>query len=124
MWVLINAEHYIYSIMVIVQNNFSSLKILCGEFPGSPVVRTRHFHCKSPDLIPVGELRSQEPHSMVKKTREKASFLFHLLNTPSENLTINDLYLSLVLLFPEFHIFKNIVHMPFQTYFFHLAMCI
>ena len=38
-----------------------------GEFPGCPVVRTPHFHCRS--LVPslVGEKRYHKPYSMAAK---------------------------------------------------------
>ena len=38
-----------------------------GDFPGSPVVRTRHFHGWGPGLIPDWELRSCKPCSVAEK---------------------------------------------------------
>ena len=29
-----------------------NLKQECREFPGGPVVRTRHFHCRGPEFNP------------------------------------------------------------------------
>jgi len=39
-----------------------------GEFPGSLVVRTLHFHCSGPGIKPlVGELRSHKLHGKKKR---------------------------------------------------------
>ena len=41
------------------------LKVWGWEFPGGPVVRTWHFHCRSPGFTPwSGELRCCKSHSM------------------------------------------------------------
>ena len=38
-----------------------------GEFPGSPVVRTLHFHCQGPRFNPW--LENQDPASLTAKSK-------------------------------------------------------
>jgi len=41
----------------------------CREFPGSPVVKTRCFHCQ--DLGSISGWRTKIPHSTAKKGKKK-----------------------------------------------------
>ena len=43
------------------QRNILRARILIKEFPGGPVVKTRHYHCCVLSSVPVGELRSCKP---------------------------------------------------------------
>ena len=50
-----------------------------GEFPGSPVVRTPHFHCWGPRLDPWSrELKSHRLHSAASPT--KKLYIFNLVS--------------------------------------------
>ena len=43
-----------------------------GDFPGGPVVKTLHFHCRGHGSNPlVGELRSHMPSGVTKKKKGK-----------------------------------------------------
>lgn len=54
-------------------------------FPDGLVVRTQHFHCHWPELIPGWGLRSHNPHSAAKNTQKLAymirSLYISLVNT-------------------------------------------
>ena len=45
------------------------LKWVSWEFPGSPVVRTRHFHCKGPGSIPDWETKIPQAAQCGKKKK-------------------------------------------------------
>lgn len=49
-----------------VKRYLQLIKMLFREFPGSPVVRTPHSHCRGPNPL-LRELRSLELHSVAKK---------------------------------------------------------
>ena len=48
----------------------------CWEFPGSPVVRTQHFHCRGPgSILGQGIKILQATHGMAKKERKKENVM-------------------------------------------------
>ena len=61
---------------VLVYIFFFSKKTALWEFPGGPVVRTQHFHCQCPGLIPGRGTKTPEAarHSQ-KKKKKKYSFI-------------------------------------------------
>ena len=44
--------------------------VSCRGFPGGPVVRTWHFHSRSPGSIPGRELKSPSPMAQPKKKKK------------------------------------------------------
>ena len=51
------------------------------EFPGGPVVRTLHFHCKVPSLV--GELRSHKLPSVAKTNKQKNTYARKEVSLPN-----------------------------------------
>ena len=43
----------------------------CGEFPGGPVIRTQHFHCQGPGLIPGQGNKIPQVMQCKKRKRKK-----------------------------------------------------
>ena len=55
---------------VIFESNLNNNRNL-GEFPGGPVVRTQHFHCRGPGSIPSRETKILQAAWRGQKKKKK-----------------------------------------------------
>ena len=54
------------------------LRMVYREFPGGPVVRTAHFHCRAPHSIPGRGTKISQDEWPTKKRKKKVIFQYNV----------------------------------------------
>ena len=64
-------ESFLEKVMVWKLKVFPKLKRPSQNFPGGPVVKTPHFHCRGHGFDPSSSGKFRMPHGVAKKKKKK-----------------------------------------------------